>query len=137
MAQLGLDSAQQRRYRFGAHLDFGYSAVDGVNWANQEKATLDVFYFHLRGQRFVFDPFSDIDFSRLDRERVDRYLERYLNFFEPKVAANLAKSVSCDSAPKLKDMLRRIEDTGADEVSLVPTTSDPAELERVADALGW
>jgi hypothetical protein len=34
-------------------------------------------------------------------------------------------------------MVRRIEDTGADELSLVPTTDDPAELDRVAEALGW
>ncbi|MCH7868114.1 MAG: LLM class flavin-dependent oxidoreductase [Myxococcales bacterium] len=71
------------------------------------------------------------------RGQLDRYLNRYLNFFEPDVAQKLAESVSCDSAQALKDWVRRVEDTGADELSLVPTTSDPAELDRVADALGW
>jgi hypothetical protein len=71
------------------------------------------------------------------RDQLDRYLGRYLNFFDKGVARELAKSVSCDSAGALKDTLRRVEDTGADEVSLVPTTADPAELDRVAAALGW
>ncbi|MFT5441295.1 MAG: alkanesulfonate monooxygenase SsuD [Myxococcota bacterium] len=71
------------------------------------------------------------------RDQLDTYLNRYLNFFGPTVATKLAKSVRCDSAQELADMLKRVEDTGADEVSLVPTTADPAELERVAEALGW
>ena len=68
--------------------------------------------------------------------RARHYLDRYLNFFGDD-AKQLAKSVRCDSAQKLADLVRRIEDTGADELSLIPTTSDPAELDRVADALGW
>ena len=67
--------------------------------------------------------------------QLDRYLTRYLNFFGEEAAQKLAKTVSCNSPQALRDMLRRIEDTGADEVSLVPTTGDPSELERVADAL--
>jgi alkanesulfonate monooxygenase SsuD/methylene tetrahydromethanopterin reductase-like flavin-dependent oxidoreductase (luciferase family) len=69
------------------------------------------------------------------REQLDSYLHRYLNFFGADAAKALAKNVTCDSAQKLKDMIRRIEDTGAEEVSLVPTTSDPDELARTADAL--
>lgn len=71
------------------------------------------------------------------RGQLDRYLHLYLNFFGEDVARKLARSVTCDSAQALEDMVRRIEDTGADELSLVPTTTDPAELDRVADALGW
>jgi alkanesulfonate monooxygenase SsuD/methylene tetrahydromethanopterin reductase-like flavin-dependent oxidoreductase (luciferase family) len=70
------------------------------------------------------------------RGQLDRYLGRYLNFFGDD-AKKLAQSVRCDSAQKLNDLVRRIEDTGADELSLIPTTADPAELDRVADALGW
>ncbi|MCP5039588.1 MAG: LLM class flavin-dependent oxidoreductase [bacterium] len=70
------------------------------------------------------------------RTQLDTYLHRYLNFFGEQAAKQLAKNVTCDSAEKLRDMIHRIEDTGADEVSLVPTTSDPADLDRVAEALG-
>ncbi|MCY3003050.1 MAG: hypothetical protein NTV21_14705 [Planctomycetota bacterium] len=61
------------------HLDFGHAVVDGVRWADAEKATLDTLYFHLRGRRFPFDVFSDIDPARLDRARLEAYLERYRN----------------------------------------------------------
>ncbi len=70
------------------------------------------------------------------RGQLDTYLHRYLNFFGKDAAKALAKNVTCDSPQKLKDMTRRIEDTGAAELSLVPTTSDPDELARTADALG-
>lgn len=71
------------------------------------------------------------------REQLDRYLHLYLNFLGEDLAKKLAKSVRCDTAQALADMVRRVEDTGADELSLVPTTADPAELDRVAEALGW
>jgi len=61
------------------HLHFGFSAIDGVQWADAEKAVLDTLYFHLRGRRYPFDPFSDIDTSWLDPVRFASYLERYRN----------------------------------------------------------
>lgn len=61
------------------HLFFGYETLDGVQYADAEKAVLDTLYFHLRGQRYVFDPFSDVDPSRLDPGRLRDYLGRYRN----------------------------------------------------------
>jgi hypothetical protein len=73
--------------RIAPHLCFGFSAVGGVRFADREKAVLDVLYFHLRGRRYPFDLFSDIDFSRLDRARLADYLTRYRN---PKFVAFVA-----------------------------------------------
>ena len=67
------------------------------------------------------------------RSRLDRYLRRYLNFFGPDAAAQLAPTVRSDSAEALKDALRMIADLGADEVLLVPTTSDVDDVDRVVD----
>ncbi len=61
------------------HLFFGFRVEDGIRFAEPEKAVLDVLYFHLRGQKYVFDPFSDVDYSRLDLDRLGTYLERYRN----------------------------------------------------------
>jgi len=61
------------------HLDFGHRPVDGVDWADAEKAVLDVLYFHLRGRRYVFDIYSDIAFERLDGDRLRAYLKHYRN----------------------------------------------------------
>lgn len=70
------------------------------------------------------------------RAQLDTYLARYLNFMGEEVASRLAPQVTLDSPAKLRDAVRRIEDCGADEVSLVPTTLDPDEIDRVQDALG-
>jgi hypothetical protein len=44
--------------------------------------------------------------------------------------------VASVSAAALRDAARRIEDLGADELILTPTTLDPDEVDRVADILG-
>jgi hypothetical protein len=61
------------------HLDFGHTATGGVQFADPERAVLDVLYFHLRGRRYPFDLYSDIDFGKLDSRRLSTYLDRYRN----------------------------------------------------------
>lgn len=61
------------------HLSFGGECVDGVRYANSEKAVLDVLYFHLRGRRYAFDLFSDMNLRKLSRKRLRDYLGHYRN----------------------------------------------------------
>jgi alkanesulfonate monooxygenase SsuD/methylene tetrahydromethanopterin reductase-like flavin-dependent oxidoreductase (luciferase family) len=70
------------------------------------------------------------------RERMDRYLGRYLDFMGPGVAEKLAPTVNVTSARALRDAVRQIAELGTDELMLVPTTADPEEVDRVADLLG-
>jgi alkanesulfonate monooxygenase SsuD/methylene tetrahydromethanopterin reductase-like flavin-dependent oxidoreductase (luciferase family) len=70
------------------------------------------------------------------RAQMDEYLQRYLNFMGPGVAEKLAPTVTTTSSQALRDAVRMIEDLGADELILAPTTSDPDEVHRVADILG-
>jgi hypothetical protein len=67
---------------------------------------------------------------------MDRYLGRYLDFMGPGVAEKLAPTVNVTSARALRDAVRQIAELGTDELMLVPTTSDPGEVDRVADLLG-
>ena len=69
-------------------LVFGHELTDGVRYANAEKAVLDVLYFHLRGRRYPFDIYSDINFHKLTMSRVRDYLKRYNN---PKFVAFAAR----------------------------------------------
>jgi len=69
------------------------------------------------------------------RRQLDEYLFRYLAFLGPDVARALAPTVTTTSAAALVDVVRRLEDCGTDELSLVPTTADPSEVDRVLDAL--
>lgn len=60
-------------------LFFGLTSIDGVRYADAEKAFLDTLYFHLRGRRYPFDVYSDMALDRLDHDRVAEYLGRYRN----------------------------------------------------------
>ncbi len=68
-------------------------------------------------------------------EQMEEYLARYLAFMGPGVARKLAPTVTTRSAGALKDVVRQLAGLGTDELVLVPTTSDPQELDRVADIL--
>ncbi len=70
------------------------------------------------------------------REQLDSYLGLYLNFMGGGAAEVLAPTVKTDSAQALKDSIAMVEDLGADELLLVPTTSDPSEVDRIADIIG-
>jgi len=58
---------------------FGFSEVGGIRYASAEKALLDTLYFHLRGQRYPFDIYSDIAFDKLDKTPIQEDLGRYRN----------------------------------------------------------
>jgi len=58
---------------------FGFETLDGVRYADAEKAAIDTLYFHLRGRRYPFDIYSDMAVDKLDHARIRRYLGRYSN----------------------------------------------------------
>jgi alkanesulfonate monooxygenase SsuD/methylene tetrahydromethanopterin reductase-like flavin-dependent oxidoreductase (luciferase family) len=69
------------------------------------------------------------------RAQMDVYVQRYLGFFGAEAAASMATLCTTVSAVALREVVRQVADLGADELILVPTTSDPGELARVADVL--
>ena len=60
-------------------LHFGFKNKDGVRVADAEKAVLDTLYFHLRGRKYSFDIYSDLNWSKLNIKRLRSYLSRYQN----------------------------------------------------------
>ena len=70
------------------------------------------------------------------RERMDAYAARYLDVFGARAARSLAKLCTTTSAAALASAVRRMTDAGADDFILVPTTTDPDDVRRVADVIG-
>jgi alkanesulfonate monooxygenase SsuD/methylene tetrahydromethanopterin reductase-like flavin-dependent oxidoreductase (luciferase family) len=73
--------------------------------------------------------------GRDPRGQLDAYVERYLAVFgRPAVEALRAR---CQAAgrPAVADAVRRARDAGADELFLVPTSADLAELDELASLL--
>ena len=86
---VSVKTGRSRRYAFenfviehvsvAPDLFFGFSTIDGVRYADAEKAFIDTLYFHLRARRYPFDIYSEMATHRLDRAKVDEYLTRYRN----------------------------------------------------------
>lgn len=70
------------------------------------------------------------------RDQMSRHLGRYMNWLPAaeREAAQQGAGFTGD-APAMRDLLRRIEDLGADEVHLVPTCGDPDEVDRAAEVV--
>lgn len=68
-------------------------------------------------------------------ERLRSYAEHYLGVFGPELAGALAASCSVAGTDALRRTIDALREVGFDEVQLVPTTTDVAELDRLADAL--
>ncbi|HCU24771.1 MAG TPA: hypothetical protein DF383_07120 [Deltaproteobacteria bacterium] len=52
---------------------------NGVAVADSEKAYLDLLYFYAKGARFVIHPLQEVDLSKLDRRKLEKYLKKYRN----------------------------------------------------------
>lgn len=69
-------------------------------------------------------------------DRLHRYVYDYMRIFGDDVARAGAESARCNSVDALRATVDEVAAAGLDELWLVPTTADPAELERTRDALG-
>lgn len=68
------------------------------------------------------------------REQVHRHLRHYMNWIPAEFVDAMAPTAGfAGTEAELRDVLLRFQDIGADEVHLIPTGSDPAQVERVAE----
>ena len=71
------------------------------------------------------------------REQVHRHLLHYMNWLPAAIVDPLAQvSGFAGTDAELRDLLRRLEDLGTDEVHLIPTGADVRQVDRVAALLG-
>ena len=68
-------------------------------------------------------------------ERLRGYACDYMRVFGDEVGSWAATAVTCFTADALRQAVDAARAAGADEFFLVPTTGDPAELDRTEDAL--
>jgi predicted transcriptional regulator of viral defense system len=67
-------------YKLAGELCFGYEPnKKGFLIATPEKAVIDTLYFYLRGKKFYFNIFGDINYNMLSKEKYFDSLTRYRN----------------------------------------------------------
>lgn len=70
------------------------------------------------------------------RPQIHRHLRHYMNWLPGEIVDALAPTAGfAGTADQLADLLKRIEDLGADEVQLIPTGSDVDQVHRIAELL--
>ena len=73
------------------------------------------------------------DGSGAAREQVHRHLRHYMNWLPVSLVDAMAPTTGfAGTEAELLSLLRRFADIGCDEVQLIPTSADPAQVERVA-----
>ncbi len=73
------------------------------------------------------------DGSGSAREQVHRHLRHYMNWIPSELVDAMAPTTGfAGTASDLSDLLKRLEDVGADEVHLIPTSSDVRQVAEVA-----
>ena len=70
------------------------------------------------------------------KEQLSGYVYDYMEIFDAGFAKELASSASVHTPAALREAMEAAREAGCDEFFLVPTTADPAELDRTRDALG-
>jgi alkanesulfonate monooxygenase SsuD/methylene tetrahydromethanopterin reductase-like flavin-dependent oxidoreductase (luciferase family) len=68
-------------------------------------------------------------------DHLDAYARRYLGVFGETAAAALAQRCRTAGETALREALAQARDAGADEVILVPTSTEPDQLTRTVDAI--
>jgi alkanesulfonate monooxygenase SsuD/methylene tetrahydromethanopterin reductase-like flavin-dependent oxidoreductase (luciferase family) len=80
---------------------------------------------------FAFD-----DGSGTAREQVHRHLRHYMNWIPADFVDAMAPTTGfAGTTADLRELLKRFEDVGADEVHLIPTSSDVRQVHEVAELL--
>lgn len=83
--KLGKSRTYESRFGTIVHLGltpklfFGFHKIQGVNWAEPEKAFLDTLYFYQKGFKLYFNIYDDLNATDLNRKKIMTYLKNYKN----------------------------------------------------------
>ncbi|MCU1379499.1 MAG: flavin-dependent oxidoreductase, F420-dependent methylene-tetrahydromethanopterin reductase [Acidimicrobiales bacterium] len=70
------------------------------------------------------------------KQQLGAYVYDYLRIFDDGYARSTAEQAPVHTADALREAVDAAREAGCDEFFLVPTTTDPAELDRTREALG-
>jgi alkanesulfonate monooxygenase SsuD/methylene tetrahydromethanopterin reductase-like flavin-dependent oxidoreductase (luciferase family) len=128
--------ARAARWAIGVDDPSAITAVDAVALAAQRQKVVDAWSLAGRADRPHFSSSLWYALGPGAKEQLASYIYAYMRVFDDAFARQLASSASVHSPGAVREAMAAAEEAGCDEFFLVPTTADPAELDRTREALG-
>jgi alkanesulfonate monooxygenase SsuD/methylene tetrahydromethanopterin reductase-like flavin-dependent oxidoreductase (luciferase family) len=128
--------ARAARWAVGVDDPSAIVAVDAATLAAQRQRVVDAWKDAGREEAPHFSSSLWYALGPNAEEQLARYVYDYMRIFDATFARQLASSAAVHTPAALREAMAAAREAGCDEFFLVPTTADPAELDRTRDALG-
>lgn len=129
-------TARAARWAAGVNDPSSITAVDEQALAGQRQKVIDAWAAAGRADPPHFSTNLWFALGSDAPDRLSGYVYRYLRIFDEGFARQTAERAPVHSSAALRDAVEAARRAGCDELFLVPTTADPAELDRAREALG-
>jgi alkanesulfonate monooxygenase SsuD/methylene tetrahydromethanopterin reductase-like flavin-dependent oxidoreductase (luciferase family) len=128
--------ARAARWAVGVDDPSSITAVDGDVLASQRQRVVEAWKDAGRAEAPHFSTSLWYALGPGAKERLEEYVFEYMKIYDPSFARTMAESSVVHSPAALREAIEVARAVGCDEFFLVPTTTDPHELDRTREALG-
>lgn len=129
-------TARAARWAVGVDDPSSIIAVDAEALAGQRQKVVDAWKEAGRSEAPHFSASLWYALGPDAKQQLGDYVFEYMKIFDEGYARQLAESAPVHSPAALREAMDAAREAGCDEFFLVPTTADPAELDRTREALG-
>ena len=129
--------ARAARWAVGVDDPSAITAVDAAVLAGQREKVAGAWAAAGRAERPHFSSSLWYALGPGAKEQLASYIYDYMRIFDDGFARELASSAAVHTPGALREAMEAAREAGCDEFFLVPTTADPAELDRTREALGF
>jgi alkanesulfonate monooxygenase SsuD/methylene tetrahydromethanopterin reductase-like flavin-dependent oxidoreductase (luciferase family) len=128
--------ARAARWAVGVDDPSQIMEVDGAALAAQRSKVVDAWKEAGRTEAPHFSSSLWYALGPNAKEQLGQYVYDYLKIFDEGYARHMAEKAPVHTPEALREAMDAAREAGCDEFFLVPTTADPAELDRTREALG-
>lgn len=127
--------ARAAKWALGVNDPSAIVAVDAAVLAEQRRKVGEAWKHAGRNETPYFAASVWYALGPSARDQLAGYVYDYMKIFDPSSARQIAESAAVNTPEALRDAIDAAREAGCDEFFLVPTTSDPDELDRTREAL--
>jgi alkanesulfonate monooxygenase SsuD/methylene tetrahydromethanopterin reductase-like flavin-dependent oxidoreductase (luciferase family) len=128
--------ARAARWAIGVDDPSTITSVDAVALAGQREKVVAAWKEAGRDEAPHFSASLWYALGPNAKQQLGDYVFDYMRIFDEGMARHIAEKAPVHTPEALREAMDAAREAGCDEFFLVPTTTDPAELERTRDALG-